>query len=65
MLVQHQFFAKLSKCLFAVSEIDYLGHLISVQGVQVDPSKLDAMVNWLQPQSPQSLRCFLGLTGYY
>jgi hypothetical protein len=64
-LVQHNLFAKRSKCTFGVSEIEYLGHLISRKGVRVDPSKLEAMVTWPIPQSIQALRGFLGLTGYY
>lgn len=64
-LVQHRLFAKLSKCRFAVAEIEYLGHLISVHGVRADPSKLEAMTSRPQPQCPKSLRGFLGLMGYY
>jgi hypothetical protein len=64
-LVQHHLFAKLSKCRFAVPEIEYLGHLISQHGVRADPSKLDAMVSWPIPRSIKALRGFLGLTGYY
>lgn len=64
-LAQHQLFAKLSKCRFAVAEIEYLGHLISAQGVRVDPSKLEAMVDWPVPQTIKSLRGFLGLTGVF
>jgi hypothetical protein len=64
-LDQHQLFAKLSKCRFVVTEIEYLGHLISAQGVRADPSKLEAMVDWPVPQTIKSLRGFLGLTGYY
>jgi hypothetical protein len=61
----HQLYAKESKCKFGVAEIDYLGHLISTFGVQVDPSKLEVMVAWPIPTSIKSLRGFLGLTGYY
>jgi hypothetical protein len=64
-LLHHKLFAKLSKCRFAVPEVDYLGHLISQQGVRADPSKLDAMASWPLPQNIKSLRGFLGLTGYY
>jgi hypothetical protein len=58
-------YAKSSKCRFGVSEIDYLGHLISAQGVRADPSKLEAMLQWSVPTTIKSLRGFLGLTGYY
>jgi hypothetical protein len=64
-MVQHHLFAKLSKCRFAESEIEYLGHLISQQGVRADPSKLAAMVTWPLPRSVKSLRGFLGPIDYY
>jgi hypothetical protein len=64
-LVQNHLFAKLSKCRFAESEIEYLGHLISQHGVRADPSKLSAMVSWPLPRSIKALCGFLGLTGYY
>jgi hypothetical protein len=64
-LVQHSLFAKLSKCRFAEYEIEYLGHLISHQGVRADPSKLEAMVTWPPPRSVKSLLGFLGLTSCY
>jgi hypothetical protein len=60
-----QLFAKKSKCRFGGSEIDYLGHLISVEGVKADGKKLCAMVEWPKPKSLKALRGFLGLAGYY
>jgi hypothetical protein len=63
-LVQHHLFAKLSRCRFAESEIEYLGHLISQHGVRADPSKLEAMVSWPLPRLIKALHGFLGLTSY-
>jgi hypothetical protein len=62
---QHQLFLKFKKCAFAQSQIEYLGHIISSNGVAIDPSKTAAMVNWHVPISLTEVRWFLGLTGYY
>ncbi|KAI5343165.1 hypothetical protein L3X38_011041 [Prunus dulcis] len=64
-LEHHQLFVKMTKCAFGVSTIEYLGHIVSRQGVSVDPSKLNAVADWPVPTSVKSLRGFLGLTGYY
>lgn len=63
LMVQHQLFAKESKCLFGQQKLEYLGHIISKEGVSTDPSKVSAMVNWPIPKSLKQLRGFLGLTG--
>lgn len=60
-----QFYAKLPKCIFGQASIDYLGHVISAQGVSADASKVQAIVEWPTPKSITALRGFLGLTGYY
>lgn len=65
LLLQQQFYAKLSKCSFGVPSVDYLGHIISNQGVQVDPGKIQAIADWPTPNSLTALRGFLGLTGFY
>ncbi|OMO73136.1 reverse transcriptase [Corchorus capsularis] len=65
LLAHHHFYAKLSKCTFGQTSIDYLGHMIGEQGVHVDPSKISAVTAWPIPTNLKTLRGFLGLTGYY
>ncbi|CAL2267432.1 unnamed protein product [Prunus armeniaca] len=43
----------------------FLGHVISAEGIYVDPQKVKAIVNWVQPTSVTEIRSFLGLVGYY
>ncbi|WVZ63441.1 hypothetical protein U9M48_013075, partial [Paspalum notatum var. saurae] len=64
-LKEHQFYLKHSKCSFGQTSVEYLGHVISMDGVGTDPQKTTAMVNWPRPASMTELRAFLGLTGYY
>lgn len=64
-LKEAQFFAKLSKCSFGQTSIQYLGHIISDQGVATDPDKTLVMEQWPIPTTITELRGFLGLTGYY
>ncbi|KAK4389793.1 Retrovirus-related Pol polyprotein from transposon [Sesamum angolense] len=58
-----QFYAKLSKRKFGVTSVEYLGHVVSVRGVEPDPSKLHVIHEWSVPSSLTELRAFLGLTG--
>ncbi|KAK4397318.1 Retrovirus-related Pol polyprotein from transposon opus [Sesamum angolense] len=64
-LLSNQFYAKLSKCKFGVTSVEYLGHVVSVRGVEPDPSKLYVIHEWPVPSSLMELRVFLGLTSFY
>lgn len=64
-LRENQLLAKLSKCSFGQKTIGFLGHIISENGVQPDPDKISAMIDWQTPKNLKMLRGFLGLTGYY
>jgi hypothetical protein len=65
LLKEKQLYAKPSKCFFGVKEVYYLGHIVSHEGVKVDPNKIKAMMDWTIPKTLKNLRGFLGLTGYY
>ncbi|KAF0930590.1 hypothetical protein E2562_033754 [Oryza meyeriana var. granulata] len=65
MLRQHQLFVKRAKCAFGVSSVSYLGHVISAEGVAMDPAKVQAIHDWPVPCSARAVRGFLGLAGYY
>ena len=43
----------------------FLGHVISTEGVSVDPHKIEAVVNWKVPKNVSEVRSFLGLARYY
>jgi hypothetical protein len=65
LLLQDQWYIKLSKCAFAQQQIAYLGHVISSKGVSTDPNKVEAVKSWPVPTNSKELRGFLGLAGYY
>ena len=50
-LRERQLYAKLSKCQFWLDRVAFLGHVISVEGVSVDPQKIEAVVNWKPPKN--------------
>nr|XP_027093474.1 uncharacterized protein LOC113713862 [Coffea arabica] len=64
-LANNQLFCKRSKCSFAQTSVEYLGHVISENGVSMDKSKIECILSWPAPETVKELRGFLGLTGYY
>jgi hypothetical protein len=65
LLKEQQLYDKPSKVFFGVKEVEYLGHIVSHEGVKVDPNKIKAMMDWSIPKTLKNLRGFLGLIGYY
>ena len=64
-LRERQLNAKLSKCQFWLDKVAFLGHVISTEGVRVDPQKIEVVINWKPPKNVSKVRSFLGLAGYY
>ena len=64
-LREHQLYVKFSKCEFWLTEVRFLGHLVSASGVLVDPEKVEAVMSWERRKSVFEIRSFLGLAGYY
>ena len=64
-LESHCFVANEAKCKFGCKQVDYLGHVISGDGVAVDPDKIKCVLEWPEPKNVKGVRGFLGLTGYY
>jgi hypothetical protein len=64
-LHNHQLYVKFSKCAFWLKEVTFLGHVISVEGIAVDPSKVQELLDWKSPRSVTQICSFPGLVGYY
>ena len=64
-LRKHKLYAKFSKCEFWLDSVAFLGHVVSKDGVSVDPQKVEAIQNWPRPTFVTEIRSFLGLAGYY
>ncbi|KAA3473764.1 RNA-directed DNA polymerase-like protein [Gossypium australe] len=64
-LREKELYAKFSKSEFWLKEVRFLGHIVSGDGIRVDPSKISAIVDWKPPRNVIEVRSFLGLVGYY
>ena len=64
-LKENQLFAMHRKCEFWLKSITFLGHIISSEGVEVDPRKTEAVKNCPRPLTPTEIRIFLGVVRYY
>src|SRR5947207_5435158 len=57
-LREHKLYAKFSKCAFWLKEVAFLGHILSAEGIAIDPSKVQEVLNWKQPQNISEIRSF-------
>ncbi len=64
-LIQHQLYAKIQKCEFHQTQISFLGYVISSEGVTMDDSKVQAVLNWPKPTTVKELQRFLGFANFY
>jgi hypothetical protein len=64
-LRDHKLYAKFSKCKFWLKKVPFFGHILSENGVSVDPSKVQEVMDWKAPTTVPEVRSFLGLAGYY
>nr|GEV58838.1 putative reverse transcriptase domain-containing protein [Tanacetum cinerariifolium] len=64
-LGKEKLYAKFSKCEFWLQEVQFLGHVINLEGLKADPVKIEAVMNWKAPKNVGEIRSFLGLAGYY
>ncbi|GJR28724.1 putative nucleotidyltransferase, ribonuclease H [Tanacetum coccineum] len=64
-LRQKKLYAKFSKCEFWLQQVAFLGHIVSADGIIMDPSKVEAITKWPRPTTVTEVRSFLGLAGYY
>ena len=58
-------FLDIDKCEFFVTEVKYLGLIITTHGVKMDPKKVDAIVNWKSPRCLKDVQAFLGFANFY
>ncbi|ETE56566.1 Tf2-1, partial [Ophiophagus hannah] len=64
-LWEHQLYAKLEKCIFFQASIEFLGHIISPEGIAMDPRKMEALCSWEPPRGMKDVQRLLGFANYY
>lgn len=55
----------ITKCEFHVTEVKYLGLIITTKGIKMDPAKIDTVINWLTPKNVRDVQSFLGFANFY
>jgi hypothetical protein len=64
-LREHKLYAKFSKCEFCLKKVLFLGHVLSGEGISVELTKVQEVLDWKAPTTVHEVQSFLGLAGYY
>nr|GFB61374.1 putative reverse transcriptase domain-containing protein [Tanacetum cinerariifolium] len=64
-LRQKKLYEKFSKCEFWLRQVAILGHIVSADGITMDPAKVEAITKWTRPKIVTEITSFLGLACYY
>ena len=64
-MAHYSLFVKETKCALFLSQVEFLGHIVTAEGISVQPGKVDAVRDWPQPKTVTELQQFLGLCNYY
>jgi len=64
-LLDNNLYAKLKKCEFHQSKVEFLGHVLSGQGISTDPKKIKSMEEWHTPTCVKDVQRFIGLCNFY
>src|SRR5204863_9853214 len=64
-LQEHKLYVKLEKCKFHVQKTNFLGFIISPEGVEMDPASIATILDWPVPKSVHDIQVFLGFANFY
>ena len=64
-LRQHRLYAKADKCNFHSTSVDYLGFILSLTGLTMDPAKIKVIQDWPEPRKVKDVQSFLGFANFY
>ena len=64
-LRKNELYAKLSKCEFWLEKVAFFRHIVSKEGISIDPQKIKLVTQWPRPKNVTEVMSFLGLVGYY
>jgi hypothetical protein len=64
-LRQNGLFAGVNKCTFHTNTVEYLGYILSLTGLSMDPAKVQTIQDWPEPRKVKDVQSFLGFANFY